>query len=159
MRSLLLGLAAGVAGTAAMTAYQELVGRARGGGDGDGGAPTWDEAPAPAQVARKAAERAAGRTPPAERIPLLTNAMHWAYGIGWGAVYGVVRSRLRARPFLHGPLFGTLVWLGSYAQLVPLGVYEPPWEYGPKTLATDWSYHVVYGLGVAGAFEAAAATQ
>jgi len=34
----------------------------------------------------------------------------------------------------------------------PLGIYEPPWRYPPKELAIDLSYHLVYGLGVAGTY-------
>ena len=33
-----------------------------------------------------------------------------------------------------------------------MGLYEPPWHYGPKTLAKELSYHLVYGLGVALAY-------
>ena len=48
-----------------------------------------------------------------------------------------------------GAGFGLAVWAASYAQLVPLGVLPPPWEYGAATLAEDAGYHAVYGLGVA----------
>ena len=44
------------------------------------------------------------------------------------------------------------MWGVSYATLVPLGIYEPPWKYPPKELAIDLSYHLVYGLGVAAAY-------
>jgi hypothetical protein len=57
-----------------------------------------------------------------------------------------------ARPSLPGavaPGFGTAVWTASYAELVPLGIYEPPWKYPPADLALDLSYHVVYGVVVA----------
>lgn len=40
----------------------------------------------------------------------------------------------------------------SYAQLVPMGLYEPPWKYPPKDLAMDFSYHLVYGTTVASAY-------
>ena len=33
-------------------------------------------------------------------------------------------------------------------------VYEPPWRYTVKKLATDLANHVVYGLAVAGAYRA-----
>ena len=42
----------------------------------------------------------------------------------------------------------------SYAQLVPMGIYEPPWRYPVRELATDLSYHLVYGSAVAEAFGA-----
>jgi hypothetical protein len=142
------GLLAGIAGTAAMTAYQELLAD-----NGDSKKPTWEDAPAPAQVARRILKGLFHEDVSADRIPLLTNLMHWAYGTGWGGVYGLVQGTVRANPVLNGLLFGTSVWGMSYAQLVPMGIYEPPWTYPAKTVAKDLSYHLVYGLGVAAAFD------
>jgi hypothetical protein len=34
-----------------------------------------------------------------------------------------------------------------------MGLYEPPWEYPAKTLARELSYHVVYGVGTAVAYD------
>ena len=51
-----------------------------------------------------------------------------------------------------GALFGTIVWIMSYVQLVPMGLYELPWKYEPQETAFDLSYHVVYGAGVAAAY-------
>jgi NO-binding membrane sensor protein with MHYT domain len=85
---------------------------------------------------------------------LLTNVMHWGYGTGWGAIYGAVMgTRARERPLVGGLVFGTGVWVMSYVQMVPLGIYEPPWKYTPQELAMDLSYHLAYGagLGTAGA--------
>ncbi|MFL5863374.1 MAG: hypothetical protein ACJ780_21810 [Solirubrobacteraceae bacterium] len=145
-----------------MTAWQELSARLMSSGDGgepdspDPGetqSPTrgetqapertdpWEKAPVPAQVGRKLANLA-GIDPDPRRIPLLTNIMHWSYGTGWGAVYGVLAKRR-----LNGALFGAGVWAMSYVQLVPLGLYEPPWKYPPQQLALDFSYHLVYGVG------------
>jgi hypothetical protein len=53
-------------------------------------------------------------------------------------------------------LFGTGVWAASYLELVPMGLYEPPWEYPATTLAKDLSYHLVYGVGTAAAYDALA---
>jgi hypothetical protein len=143
-----LGLAAGVIGTAAMTLWQELSAKLLASDDessSSGNEDPWEQAPAPAQVARKAA-RLVGVDPSPDRIPLLTNAMHWGYGTMWGAVYGLV-ARAR-RPFpLSGPVFGAGVWAMSYVQLVPMGIYEPPWTYSPQQLALDLSYHLAYGGG------------
>ena len=62
-------------------------------------------------------------------------------------------SGARERPLLRGLGFGTLVWLMSYVEMVPLGIYEPPWAYSAPELAMDLSYHLAYGagLGAAGA--------
>jgi hypothetical protein len=88
-------------------------------------------------------------------IPFLTNAAHWGYGITMGSVYGLVHGSIGGRAAAQGPLFGLGVWATSYATLVPLGLYEPPWRYPPAVLAWDLSYHLVYGAGVAGGYELA----
>ena len=150
IKSLARGVAAGIAGTAAMTAYQLAVAKARGKPLGTPVPRRWADAPAPAQVAKKAAEAVGqGRRFTREDVPMLTNAMHWLYGVSWGAAYGLVGGR---EPVLGGFALGTGVWVASYAELVPLGIYKPPWEYEPKELALDWSYHAVYGAAVAAAY-------
>jgi hypothetical protein len=37
--------------------------------------------------------------------------------------------------------------------LPAMKLYSPPWEYSPKTPASDLGNHLVYGLGVAGGYE------
>ena len=144
------GLVAGVAGAALMTGYQELVARLRGGGD-EKQPRRWRDAPAPAQIGKKVADAVDQKVTLAD-APKLTNAVHWAYGTSWGAAYGLGEGTVASRPVSHGLGFGTLVWAFSYATLTPLGIYEPPWKYPPKELAIDLSHHLVYGLGVAGAY-------
>jgi hypothetical protein len=53
---------------------------------------------------------------------------------------------------VHGPIFGLGVWAWSYATLVPLGLYKPPWHYKASSIATDVSYHLAYGSGVAAGY-------
>jgi hypothetical protein len=150
MRKIVLGLIAGAAGTTAMTALQELLPRLRGGGEQE---ESRDEEPAPAQAARKLLGTV-GIEPPASWTPALTQAAHWAYGTGWGTAYALLRDRADANVPALGLGFGLAVWTASYVQLVPLGIYEPPWTYPPATLAEDLSYHAVYGLGVAATYAA-----
>ena len=135
-----------------MTAWQELAARlesdeAESSSNGGPPADPWESAPAPAKVARKFAQDVLHRDVPPERIGLLTNVMHWGTGTGWGVVYGLLPGRARRGPLLQGALFGTLVWASSYAQLVPMGIYELPWKYPPGVLGLDLSYHLVYGVG------------
>jgi hypothetical protein len=153
------GLAAGLVGTACMTAWQELVARlerrplsgsAR---RESGGRDPWEDAPAPAQVLKRIVGGVAHVEVGPDRIPLFTNLMHWGYGTALGAIYGLVQETFDPRPLLHGPAFGIVVWAQSYATLVPLGLYEPPWHYSAKTIAKDISYHLVYGAGVAAGYE------
>jgi hypothetical protein len=143
------GLAGGLVGTALMTAYQALVQR------DEGGEPhRWADAPAPAQLGKRFAD-AFGIRVTLDDVPRLTNAVHWGYGIGWGAVYGVVAGSVEAPGAALGAALGSAVWGSSYATLVPLGIYEPPWLYPARELALDLSYHLVYGLGVAAGFQLA----
>ncbi len=147
------GVAAGVVATAAMTGYQELVARLR--GQDSGGQPeTWEEAPAPAQVGKRIVSGVFDKQVTLDRVDALTKAMHWTYGVTWGGVYGLVQGTIAARALPAGLGLGASVWGMSYAQLVPMGVYEPPWRYPAKELAIDLSYHLVYGVAAAAAYEA-----
>jgi len=147
IKAIARGLVAGAAGTAVMTAYQLAVAKAQGKPLATPVPHRWADAPAPAQVAKRLADRVGqGRRFTREDVPLLTNAMHWLYGVSWGAIYAAVPG--------GGLTFGTAVWSAAYAELVPLGIYEPPWRSPAKELAIDLSYHLVYGIAVAGAFAA-----
>lgn len=155
------GLVAGVAGTAAMTAWQELSARLMS-ADEDGGEEAeprdpWEQASAPAKVAKRIGEGVFQREVSSDLIPLLTHVTHWGYGTGWGAVYGLLAGTSRESGVGTGAAFGTGVWLASYVQLVPMRLYEPPWKYSPKELAMEFSYHLVYGVAVAASFRAVAA--
>jgi hypothetical protein len=156
LRALALGIGAGVVGTGFMTAWQELAAHLRRRTTPkhmDGREDPWAHAPAPAQVGRLVVQAVLHRDVPPERIPFFTNAVHWAFGTTMGAVYGLVGGRLGRRPLLHGSLFGLGVWAQSYATLVPMGLYEPPWRYSARTIAKDVSYHLVYGTGTAAGYE------
>jgi hypothetical protein len=158
------GLGAGVIGTTGMTALQEvsiLVRKARANGSGPE-APaearreedSWSHAPAPAQVAKRMFEAVFHQEVHADRIKLLTNLTHWGYGTSLGIMYGLVQRKLpyRTKPLVGGPLYGLAAWAQSYAMLVPMGLYEPPWHYPAKTIAKDLSYHLVFGAGCAAGY-------
>jgi hypothetical protein len=145
------GLLAGGVGTAAMTAAQRIGSRLQSSGGGDEG-PSWENAPAPAKVAKRILEGVFDRTVPAARIDVLTHVTHWLYGVAWGGVYGLVQETTLGRPTRTGLLFGAGVWGASYVALVPMGIYEPPWRYPAATVAFDATYHLVYGEAVAAAY-------
>ena len=158
LRAILSGVVAGAVGTALMTAHQELRSRLapdQPNSQHDDAEPAdpWESAPAPAQVAKRGVQGVLGRTLPASAIPLVTQLMHWSYGTAWGAAYAVKRESIRACPIALGPLFGLCVWAASYVQLVPMGIYQPPWRYPLGSIAAEVAYHVTYGLGVAVTYE------
>jgi hypothetical protein len=158
LRALARGLAAGIVATGLMTLHQELVAKAQGSGgasDGDRPDDPWEGAPAPALVGKRLLEGVFGVEVGADRIGLLTHAMHWGYGIANGGLYGLLQASVRTPPLALGPLFGAGVWASSYAQLVPMGIYEPPWTHPPETLANDVGYHLTYGGGLAAGWKVA----
>lgn len=154
--ALTVGVLAGIAGTAGMTAYQSLVARIRPGSSDDSsdGPPSrWNKAPAPAQVGRLALDKALHVQVPLERAPLLASAVHWGYGIAQGVGFAALRATApRARSLPLGMAYGTAIWGASYVILPRLQIYEPITAYPPSSLAIDLSYHLVYGVGVASAF-------
>lgn len=79
--------------------------------------------------------------------------LHFAFGIGTGSVFAVLHRRLRLpiSPILHGVIFGSLVWFGSYKGWVPrLGIMPPPERDLPGRPQTMLLVHWVYG-GILGA--------
>ena len=132
------GLAAGVAGTVAMTvaqsAYYQLT----------------DARPsdAPLKVAQKVVKV------PREHRAMVNTGMHVLYGSSWGIPFGVLAGTRGSQPEPAGVAFGLAVWGASLAQLPALGLAPPPWNQSPRALATDAGFHVIYGLGAAAALRA-----
>lgn len=73
------GLAAGAAGTAAMTVYQTAVAKIRGS----------EASTTPAEVGKRVIHGVFHRRFDEDRTSALNNAMHWGYGTSWGAVYAL----------------------------------------------------------------------
>ncbi|MFC7216948.1 hypothetical protein ACFQLX_01985 [Streptomyces polyrhachis] len=158
---LLRGAVAGAVGTAVMDLVQYLRHR-RSGSGGESpldwefhGVKDWAGAPAPAQVGKRVIEGLLQTRLPDTAANPVNNVVHWAYGIGWGAAFALAAGPLHAqRTRWAGPLFGTAVWLTGYAVLPATGLYKPIWTYDARTLARDWSGHLVYGTATAAAYTA-----
>ena len=138
------GLAAGAAGTGAMTAAQTAYMDATGG----------EASTTPAEVAKRVIRGVFQRDVPEERTEQLNNAMHWLYGTSWGAFYGIVAGGRRRRPLRSGLLFGAGVWGASLVHLPAMKLAPPVWKQEPSAIAPDLGFHLVYGLAVAVAFRA-----
>ena len=157
-RSALCGFAAGAVGTVAMDLVW-FVRYKRSGGQSSflawetaSGLDSWDTASAPAKVGKLLYETVSHRDLAARRAALTTNIMHWGYGLQWGVLFGLSVGTSHHIRLWHGALFGALVWLASYVTLPIAGFYKPIWSYDLKTLWDDFSAHLAYGIGVAGAF-------
>lgn len=155
--AVLRGAVAGAIGTAAMDAFWYARFRKGGGAQAVlewefGGPSDWDHVSAPAQVGRRLVEGFTQRPLDARWARLTNNVMHWGYGIGWGAVAGLVGgSQRRLRP-AEGPLLGLTVWGSSYVVLPLAGLYKPIWKYRIGELAPDLGAHLVYGTATVATF-------
>ena len=75
----------------------------------------------------------------------------------WGALFGVVQSRLHPPGALHGLLLGGLVYTANYSPLGALprqGIVPPPGEQSTKEALVPLLPHAVYGLVTAAVFDA-----
>lgn len=75
----------------------------------------------------------------------------------WGAIYGVVHSRLRPPAVLHAPLLGGLSYATAYGPsgiLPRLGVVPPPAEQSIERAAVPIGAHLAFGVTTAAVFEA-----
>jgi hypothetical protein len=149
------GLVAGAIGTAAMDALLFTRFR-RGGGrtwfsqwELSSGLNGWEDAPAPAHVGKRLVEGLFEVELPAQRAPLVNNVTHWGFGMLSGAQYGLVAGSLRRPRVAYGLPFGAGVWASGYVVLPAAKLYKPIWEYDLKTLGSDLSAHLVYGLATA----------
>ncbi len=158
IRSALRGALAGAAGTLAMDLVWYSRYRRSGGTDGfwawetAAGLTSYDKAPAPAQVGRKAYKAVTGDDPPPHTARLMTNVVHWATGKQWGMVYGLAAPHAK-QPWT-AVAFAPVVWGSSYVVLPALGVYKPIWKYDAKTLWQDFSAHLAYGAVTTGTYAA-----
>ena len=76
--------------------------------------------------------------------------VHYAYGAGWGALYGLVSRRVRLPPLASGLAFGGLLWLVSDEVLVPLfGFSKAPGAYPASVHVKALAAHLVYGTAAA----------
>jgi hypothetical protein len=73
-------------------------------------------------------------------------AIHWALGIGAGALYGVLRPRVAASSAAAGLAFGGVFWLVMDETATPLlGLTPGPKAFPWQTHARGLAGHLVYG--------------
>lgn len=97
-----------------------------------------------------AAEKAAGalgRDLSDEERERAGTGIHWAMGVGMGALYGAIRGRLPAAGTAHGMLFGTSFFaLVDEVATPALGLTPGPTAFPWQTHARGLAGHVVFGL-------------
>jgi hypothetical protein len=156
--SIIRGVAASAFGTLAMDlslyrAYRHDGGDAAfPGWESAKGLVCWEDAPAPALVAKRLLEGVVEHEVSPRYARLLNNTTHWGFGFATGAGYGLVLGSQRKSKVWFGLPFGAAVWAGGYVVLPQLGVYKPIWKYDVETLRKDLSAHLVFGTATAAAF-------
>ncbi len=154
----LIGLAGGVAGTAAMDLYQRAIKR-------NGSTPSEppkmhdisvvgrkhepDES-ATAALGRLAYRSIKGADPDPKTKTRLSYLVHWGYGIDMGGTYAVLRGRKRHLDWAGGLAFGAALWaLGDELAVPLLGLAEGPKAYPKRLHAETLGAHLVYGATTA----------
>ena len=156
--STIRGAAASAPGTLAMDAtlyrrYRHDGGNAAfPGWESSEGLASWEDAPAPALVAKQLLEGVLKHELSPRYARLLNNATHWGFGLAAGAGYGLLLGSRRKPKLWYGLPFGAAVWASGYVVLPLLGVYKPIWKYDLETLGKDLSAHLVFGTATTGAF-------
>lgn len=134
------GLAAGAAGTAAMTLSSTLEMR-------------WRRRE-PSTVPARAAARVLGVQPAGEAEGRrFATIVHWGYGTCWGAVRGLMGAAgLRGR--CATALFFATVWASELVTLPELDIGVPPvLRWGPLEMGIDALHHLVYATATSLVYE------
>lgn len=80
----------------------------------------------------------------------LSELVHWNFGIGMGALYGMLRPAAGFPDWQGGALFGTGVWLFASNTMLPLlGISSGPSTQPLLTHTEELTAHLVYGVVVA----------
>ena len=112
---------------------------------------SWENAPAPALVAKRLLESVVKHEVSPRYARFLNNATHRGFGLATGAGYGLLLGSRKPKVWFGLP-FGAAVWASGYVVFPQLGVYEPIWKYDLETLRKDLSAHLVFGTATAAAF-------
>ena len=133
------GLAAGLIGTAAMTASSTIEARLRGRKDST----------APATVGGQVLHVQPTDEEGKKRLSMF---MHWEYGINWAFLQPIL-DLLGIRGVGIGALIQfAAVWGTSLVMLPATGVSKPITEWEPDEIAIDMLHHAIYSLAVSAAY-------
>lgn len=134
------GVAAGLAGTAAMTVSSTVEARLRG----------RPASTAPARAAQKVLGIEEFVSEGAQER--FSTAVHWGYGTGWGVARALLGT-LGLSPAVAAPTHFAAMWGGALAMLPALGVTPPPTRWGREEVAIDLFHHLVYEGSTSLAYE------
>jgi hypothetical protein len=134
-----MGLAAGLAGTAAMTASSAIEARLR----------RRPESTAPADAAAKVLGVHPDGPQQAKRFGAVA---HWAYGTSWGAVRGLLGCTPLPAP-AAAAVHMAVLWTTEQVMLPALGVAPPLHRWGGTEVAIDAWHHLTYAAATGAAYQ------
>jgi hypothetical protein len=134
-----VGLAAGLAGTAAMTLSSSIEAKVR-------------QRPASTAPADAASKVLGVKPEGEEQAKRFAAIVHWAYGTSWGALRGLLGCTGLPAPAASAVHMAVL-WSSEQVMLPALGVSPPLTEWGAKEIAIDAIHHVVYATATSTAYE------
>lgn len=146
------GALAGIAGTAALSAFMErapqLMEQVGMRSPEPPGPP--DDPDAPRSPTETLAERVTEGGLDPEARATAGQAIHWGYGAAWGAYFAVIQSTFRPPSILHGLWLGGLMTLVATRFVPRLGLAPAPRS--REELITSAASHAVYGVVAAIAY-------
>ena len=140
VRGLLVGAAGGLAGAALMSqsykAIAKLMPKSAPGGED-----------ATEKVANAVATKFTGRKLGRTKKKMGGQFVHFAFGAGMGALYGLLVETFPGIRAGGGALLGTGLYLGAHGVTVPaLGLAPSPVKNGPAQESPEFAAHLVYGF-------------
>ena len=163
VRGALAGTVAGLAGSAAMVAFNHLLAATGFGNDDRGGHHqhrrddakpndtdgTISDEPGSIKLARAVGERITGSALTERQKRIGGSLVHHAFGAATGAVYGALAAKVPAVSAGAGLPYGFLVWLIADEAALPLfGLAQPPPNYRAERHAAALASHLAFGLTV-----------
>lgn len=148
-RGIIVGAAAGLVGTLAMTAFQSWWSKSQPAGPPLGSSGNGDPEPPTEKAADAISEATQGQDLSAGEREKAGDAVHFTMGTTCGAIYGALSEFIPAVTALDGVAYGSCVWLVANNAAVPsLGLSEPPSEQSTSEQVSSFLAHAVYGLSV-----------
>ena len=86
-----------------------------------------------------------------DKKAVMSQAIHWGYGIFWGGAYGMLRQEYPAIAKVAGFPFAVAFALFGEALVLPaMGLTPPAYKYPVSTIARDVTAHWAYAATIEG---------
>jgi uncharacterized membrane protein YagU involved in acid resistance len=109
----------------------------------------------PAQLARKVGAEVLEQPVGTQQAKEIGQGIHWAYGMSWGVLLGLIQGTLWLSPLKFGVVLGTVVWAVGPNWLLPLMKIGPdPSEQPTEQTTMSWAFHALFGVVTALSFSA-----